>query len=64
MTGLHAVHMLVGIAAMAWLFRLNHRGRLSRVAHAPVVIVGLYWHFVECVWVVLYPLLHLIPVLK
>jgi cytochrome c oxidase subunit 3 len=64
MTGLHAVHMLVGMGALAWLLRMNHRGRLSGAAHAPVVMVGLYWHFVDCVWVFLYPLLYLIPVLK
>jgi cytochrome c oxidase subunit III len=64
MTGLHAVHMLVGIGAMTWLLWLNHRRRLSGAAHAPVVMVGLYWHFVDCVWVVLYPLLYLIPALK
>lgn len=64
MTGLHAIHMLVGIVALAWLLRLNYRRRLSRAAHAPVVMVGLYWHFVDCVWVFLYPLLYLIPVLK
>jgi cytochrome c oxidase subunit 3 len=61
MTGLHAVHMLVGLGAMTWLFRLNQRGRLSAAAHEPVKMVGLYWHFVDCVWVFLYPLLYLIP---
>ena len=64
MTGLHAAHMLVGLGVMAWLLRLNHRSRLSGAAHAPVVMVGLYWHFVDCVWVFLYPLLYLIPALK
>jgi cytochrome c oxidase subunit III len=64
MTGLHAVHMLIGIGAMAWLLRLNHRRRLSGAVHAPVIMVGLYWHFVDCVWVFLYPLLYLIPALK
>jgi cytochrome c oxidase subunit 3 len=61
MTGLHAVHMLAGIGAMAWLFRLNHLGRLTATTHEPVKMVGLYWHFVDCVWVLLYPLLYLIP---
>jgi len=61
MTGLHAVHMLAGLGAMAWLFRLNRLGRLSASAHEPVKMVGLYWHFVDCVWVFLYPLLYLIP---
>jgi cytochrome c oxidase subunit III len=64
MTGLHAVHMLIGIGVMAWLLRLNHQRRLTAAAHAPVIMVGLYWHFVDCVWVFLYPLLYLIPALK
>jgi cytochrome c oxidase subunit 3 len=64
MTGLHAVHMVIGLGLMAWLLRLNHRGRLTAAQHAPVEMFGLYWHFVDCVWVFLYPLLYLIPALK
>jgi cytochrome c oxidase subunit 3 len=61
MTGLHAIHMLIGLGLMAWLLRLNQGGRLSAEHDAPVEMVGLYWHFVDCVWVFLYPLLYLIP---
>jgi cytochrome c oxidase subunit 3 len=61
MTGLHALHMLVGLGALTWLGWLNHRGRFSSTGHEPVVMVGLYWHFIDCVWVFLYPLLYLIP---
>lgn len=61
MTGLHALHMLAGLAALAWLLWINHRRRLSAEHHAAVEMVGLYWHFVDCVWVFLYPLLYLIP---
>jgi cytochrome c oxidase subunit 3 len=61
LTGLHAAHMVAGLAALAWLLWLNHRARLSREHHAAVEMVGLYWHFVDCVWVFLYPLLYLIP---
>ena len=61
MTGLHAVHMIGGLTALAWLLWQNHRGRLSPEHPAPVEMVGLYWHFVDCVWVFLYPLLYLIP---
>jgi cytochrome c oxidase subunit III len=60
-TGLHAIHMIVGLIAMAWLYGLNRKGRLSSNAHEPVKMVGLYWHFVDCIWVMLYPLLYLIP---
>jgi cytochrome c oxidase subunit 3 len=61
MTGLHAVHMLAGLGAMLWLIYLNHLGRFSAEVHEPVKMVGLYWHFVDCVWVFLFPLLYLIP---
>jgi cytochrome c oxidase subunit III len=61
MTALHAVHMLIGIGVLSWLMWLNHQARLSAGRHEPVVMVGLYWHFVDCVWIFLYPLLYLIP---
>jgi cytochrome c oxidase subunit 3 len=61
MTALHALHMLIGLGLLVWLMRLNGRGRLGQEHRAPVSMVGLYWHFVDCVWVFLYPLLYLIP---
>jgi len=61
MTGLHAFHMLVGLGLMVWLLRQNQRGRFTAAQHAPIEMFGLYWHFVDCVWVFLYPLLYLIP---
>ncbi len=60
MTGLHAVHMFFGLGAIGWLLRLNRRGYFTPTRHDPVSIVGLYWHFVDCIWVFLYPLLYLI----
>jgi cytochrome c oxidase subunit III len=60
MTGLHAVHMIAGLTAIAWLLWLNHRRRLGPERDAPVAMVALYWHFVDCVWVFLYPLLYLV----
>ena len=60
MTGLHAAHMLGGLAAMMWLLWRNHRGDFTAEKHDAVEMVGLYWHFVDCVWVFLYPLLYLI----
>jgi cytochrome c oxidase subunit III len=62
MTGLHAVHMVIGLGLMGWLLRLNAAGGLTARQHAPVEMIGLYWHFVDCVWVFLYPLLYLVPV--
>jgi cytochrome c oxidase subunit 3 len=60
MTGLHALHMIIGIpilAAFAW---FAHRGRYSVEYHSPVEVIGLYWHFVDIVWIFLFPLLYLI----
>jgi cytochrome c oxidase subunit 3 len=59
MTGLHALHMVGGVAAVSWLWILCARGRLSRRRPDPVAIVGLYWHFVDCIWIFLYPLFYL-----
>jgi cytochrome c oxidase subunit III len=60
MTGLHALHMLFGLGAIAWLLWLNRRRELSAEHDAPVAMVGLYWHFVDCIWIFLYPLLYLV----
>ena len=60
MTGLHAIHMIVGFGLLAVLAILAWRGRFSPTYHTPVEIVGLYWHFVDIVWIFLYPLLYLI----
>jgi cytochrome c oxidase subunit 3 len=59
MTGLHGIHVVVGIGLIAVLIFLNQRGWFSASYHNPVEIVGLYWHFVDIVWVFLYPLLYL-----
>lgn len=60
MTGLHAFHMLIGFGLMLWLLRLAARQRFSREYSTPVEMVGLYWHFVDIVWIFLFPLLYLI----
>jgi cytochrome c oxidase subunit 3 len=60
LTGLHAIHLLIGIAVvlvMAWLAR---RARFSAEYYSPIESWGLYWHFVDVVWVFLLPLLYLI----
>jgi cytochrome c oxidase subunit 3 len=64
MTGLHATHMVIGIGVMAWMVRLARRGRFTRVYHTPLELTGLYWHFVDLVWVFLFPLLYLIELHK
>ena len=60
MTGLHALHMIIGLGIMAWLVYHAWRGRFTPEYHAPVEISGLYWHFVDIVWIFLFPLLYLL----
>jgi cytochrome c oxidase subunit III len=58
MTGLHAIHLTIGIGVVAWLWR--HARRFGPAYHAPVEVSGLYWHFVDIVWVFLYPMFYLL----
>jgi cytochrome c oxidase subunit III len=60
MTGLHAVHLIIGIAIILILAVLATRGRFSPGYYSPVEVGGLYWHFVDVVWIFLLPLLYLI----
>jgi cytochrome c oxidase subunit 3 len=60
MTGLHALHMIIGIGILIVLVIQSRRGRFSAEYFSPVDITGLYWHFVDVVWIFLFPLLYLI----
>ncbi len=60
MTGMHAIHMIIGVGLLATLLWMAHRGRFSQSWYTPVDMVGLYWHFVDIVWIFLFPLLYLI----
>jgi cytochrome c oxidase subunit III len=60
MTGLHALHMIVGMGLLLWLALRAHKGSFTTHYFAPVEVVGLYWHFVDIVWIFLFPLLYLI----
>jgi cytochrome c oxidase subunit III len=60
MTGLHAFHMIVGLGLLAALVWQARRGRFSADYYAPVELIGLYWHFVDIVWIFLFPLLYLL----
>jgi len=62
MTGLHALHMIVGVGLLLVLLVRTVRGHFSPEYYSPVEIFGLYWHFVDIVWIFLYPLLYLINV--
>lgn len=61
MTGLHAAHMIIGIPILLLTAFFAWRGRYSVEYHTPVELVGLYWHFVDIIWIFLFPLLYLIP---
>ena len=60
MTGLHALHMVIGVGLLTWLILRTRRGDFSREYNSPVEMVGLYWHFVDIVWIFLFPLLYLL----
>jgi cytochrome c oxidase subunit 3 len=60
MTGLHAMHMIIGFGILGTLTVMAHRGRFSSEYYAPLEVSGLYWHFVDIVWIFLFPLLYLI----
>lgn len=60
MTGLHALHMIVGLGIMTWLLWAAWRNTFSADYFAPVEMSGLYWHFVDIVWIFLFPLLYLL----
>jgi cytochrome c oxidase subunit III len=60
MTGLHALHMIIGIALLAILAVRAYRGSFGPEYYTPIDMTGLYWHFVDIVWIFLFPLLYLL----
>ena len=60
MTGLHALHMIIGAGLLLWLIQQGMKGRFDANYNTPVENIGLYWHFVDIVWIFLFPLLYLI----
>jgi cytochrome c oxidase subunit 3 len=60
MTGLHALHMIIGVGLLSWLLFNSWRGLYSTAYFAPVENCGLYWHFVDIVWIFLFPFLYLV----
>jgi cytochrome c oxidase subunit 3 len=60
MTGLHALHMVIGVGLLLTLILQARRGRFSASYYTPVDMAGLYWHFVDIIWIFLFPLLYLI----
>ena len=60
MTGLHAIHMVIGVGILSVLVWMALRRRFGPDYYTPVELTGLYWHFVDIVWIFLFPLLYLI----
>ena len=60
MTGLHALHMVIGVGILLILIVQARKGRFSASYYTPVDVAGLYWHFVDIIWIFLFPLLYLI----
>ncbi len=60
MTGLHAIHMIIGLGVMLWLLWKAWLGAFTAEYFSPVETAGLYWHFVDIVWIFLFPLLYLL----
>jgi cytochrome c oxidase subunit 3 len=60
MTGLHGIHILIGMGLIAWLIKRTANREFSPSFYTPVELVGFYWHFVDLVWIYLFPLLYLV----
>ncbi|MHC4994049.1 MAG: cytochrome c oxidase subunit 3, partial [Planctomycetota bacterium] len=60
LTGLHGIHVLVGMGLIAWIMIRAKNGEFNSVYNQPVDLVGLYWHLVDLIWIFLFPLLYLI----
>ena len=60
MTGVHGLHVLIGVGVILWLYLRAKRGEFNRENFAAVENVGLYWHLVDLIWIFLFPLLYLV----
>ncbi len=60
MTGLHMIHVLLGMGVIGWVLRRTIRREFGPSFYTPVELVGFYWHFVDLVWIYLFPLLYLV----
>ena len=60
LTGFHAIHMIVGVSILAVIVYFARKGRYTPEYHNPVENAALYWHFVDIVWIFLYPMLYLV----
>jgi cytochrome c oxidase subunit 3 len=60
MTGLHGLHVIVGMSILIWVIKVNLSGKIQPAYFTPVEIGALYWHLVDLVWIYLFPLLYLV----
>lgn len=60
MTGLHGLHIVIGIGVLAWILLRARKNQFSAEYYAPVENVGLYWHLVDLIWIFLFPFLYLV----
>ncbi len=60
MTGLHALHMVIGVGILTYMILVTRKGKFTAEYMTPIDIAGLYWHFVDIIWIFLFPLLYLI----
>ncbi|NOY91958.1 MAG: cytochrome c oxidase subunit 3 family protein [Deltaproteobacteria bacterium] len=60
MTGVHGLHVLIGMFVMGWMWNRNRKGEFSTRYSTPVEMTALYWHLVDIIWIFLFPLLYLI----
>ena len=60
MTGMHALHMIIGAGLLTYLIIFSLKRRFGPEYHSPVEVIGLYWQFVDIVWIFLFPLLYLL----
>ncbi|MCP4686115.1 MAG: cytochrome c oxidase subunit 3 family protein [bacterium] len=60
MTGLHGIHVLIGMGVIGWIAYRTSKGHFSGKYYTPIEMTGLYWHLVDLIWIFLFPLLYLI----
>ena len=60
MTGLHSLHVVIGLGLLCWLAMRTARGDFGAGWDTPLELGGLYWHLIDLVWIFLYPLLYLV----
>lgn len=60
MTGLHALHVIIGMGLLTWVMTKSMKNRFSPIYYTPVEVGALYWHLVDLIWIYLFPLLYLV----